>query len=249
MEIKRKSFQGVGNIVRFNWHFYVIFAIVTSLILTFNSFLPALFQPLILIGIFAALFAVISSLAISYYVYDLSGLYNLDFLPNLNNKMVVNTHAGFDETSDIIQRKFPAVTLTMCDFYNPKIHTEVSIKRARKLYPPNTETLSISSTNLPFSDDFFDTSIVIFSAHEIRNEQERIQFFSELKRITSDQIIVTEHLRDFNNFLAYSIGFFHFHSKKSWQKTFEKSGLRIEKEVKKTPFVTTFILQKDGNSL
>jgi hypothetical protein len=88
------------------------------------------------------------------------------------------------------------------------------------------------------------------SAHEIRDEQERVVFFKELGRIVkaSGRIIVTEHLRDIPNFLAYNIGFLHFHSKTSWLNTFKESGLRIEKEIKNTTFISTFILVKDATT-
>lgn len=93
-----------------------------------------------------------------------------------------------------------------------KKHTEVSIKRARKVYPPFSNTTSVQTNYLPFADETFDLTVAILSAHEIRNEEERILFFKELNRITesSGEIIITEHLRDFNNFMAYTIGFFTF---------------------------------------
>src|SRR5690606_22198176 len=99
---------------------------------------------------------------------------------------------------------------------------------------------------LPFPDSSFDYCLAIFSAHEIRNEDERKAFFSELSRISKSegQIIVTEHLRDLNNFMAYTIGFFHFHSKSSWLKIFEASSLKVKQTIKSTPFITTFILEK-----
>jgi len=75
-------------------------------------------------------------------------------------------------------------------------------------------------------------------------------FFKEIKRILrpDGKIFVTEHLRDLPNFLAYSIGFFHFHSKKSWLRTFTDAELHVQKQIKQTPFITTFILQKYGAS-
>ena len=75
-------------------------------------------------------------------------------------------------------------------------------------------------------------------------------FFKELNRITKNdgQIVVVEHLQDVANFLAYNIGFFHFHTKATWLKTLYAAGLRVQKEIKITPFITTFILQKNGNT-
>lgn len=251
MEIKRKLFQGVGNIILFNWHFYVIAGILFILALLLYPFLPATLQLSLLYGAIILLILIISSLVVSFYIYDLSGLYTLSWLEDLNHKKVINIHAGFDETTEAIRQKFPAVDLTICDFYDPRKHTELSIKRARRFYPPPQGTKVIQTASLPFPDDAFDCIIVIFSAHEIRDEQERIRFFSELNRIIqpSGQIFVTEHLRDVNNFLAYSAGCMHFYSKKKWCSTFQKAHLTIRKEIKSTPFITTFMLEKNGATL
>src|SRR5690606_13997095 len=167
-----------------------------------------------------------------------------------NANQILNIHAGFDETSDIIKQKFINAELTIFDFYDEQKHTEISIKRARKFFPDSEKTIQVPTNQFPVENEAFDLIFNIFSAHEIRNIEERIQFFKEQKRVLkpNGKIIVTEHLRDFPNFLAYTIGFFHFHSKNTWKKTFEKSGFQIEKEIKKTVFIPTFILTKNGIS-
>jgi len=136
------------------------------------------------------------------------------------------------------------------DFYNPKDHTEVSIKRARNAYPPYPGTKHVSTVKLPAADHSADFVAAIFAAHEIRKDEERIAFFNELNRmvIPGGKIIVTEHLRDFPNFFAYNVGFFHFLPRATWMKTFHSSGWQIQQELKITPFVTTFILEKHGAS-
>jgi len=90
---------------------------------------------------------------------------------------------------------------------------------------------------------------VIFSAHEIRHLNERDIFFAELKRVLKNKgnIVITEHLRDLPNMLAYNIGFFHFMSGALWRNTFKKSGLVVCEEFNFTPFITTFILAKYEN--
>ena len=95
-----------------------------------------------------------------------------------------------------------------------------------------------------------DQVYLIFAAHEIRDEKERDIFFQEVKRVLKPdgQIIITEHLRDFSNFMAYTIGFFHFMPKKNWEKNFRSAGLSCVNKVKSTPFVTTFILEKNGTT-
>lgn len=251
MEITRKPLQGVTNIVRFNWHFYLIASLAFTLLFLFQSIIPAQFRIFIFSASIVALLTMIISLVASYYVYDFSNLYSLDWLPNSDFKKVLNINAGFDETSQIIKGKFPNCDLTICDFYDKEKHTEVSIKRARSAYPPIVGTIQVSTNNLTFKDNEFEYSLAILSAHEIRDKSGRVQFFNELKRVTkpNGQIFVTEHLRDLNNFLAYTIGFFHFQSKSTWTETFKLANLTLEKEIKTTPFITTFILIKNGDAL
>ncbi|MCO5935136.1 class I SAM-dependent methyltransferase [Mucilaginibacter sp. RB4R14] len=157
---------------------------------------------------------------------------------------IVNIHAGFDETSEILNAKFPAAKLTVLDFYNPLKHTEVSIKRARNAYKPFHATKQVITTNLQLPNKYADDILIVFAAHEIRNERERIAFFKEIKRIVKPEgnIIVVEHLRDLPNFLAYNIGFFHFLSRPAWYVTFTGAGLKVISEKKLTPFVNIFKL-------
>lgn len=249
MELKRKPIQGVSNIIRFNWHFYLMaFVVFVTLFLLKNQFSEQV-QVVLNVGIAVAMLTLLISLLVSYYIYDLSDLYQLKWIENADNKEILNINAGFDETSEIIINKFPQTDLTICDFYNPDKHTEISIKRARLAYPSNPKTISVITDKLPFSENSFENSFAILSAHEIRNENERVQFFKELNRVTKGQIYVTEHLRDFNNFMAYTIGVFHFYSKQTWLWTFKKAELNVTREIKTTPFITTFVLEKNGNTL
>lgn len=248
----RKSLQGVVNIVRFNWHLYLIALGLTLLLFIIANQLEAPFQTIIdSVGLLIFVTTLVSLLA-SFYVYDVSELYKLEWIEKNNQeKTILNINAGFDETSQLLQNKFNTAKLIALDFYNSEKHTEVSIKRARKAYPPFPNTRQIETTNLKLENDSADKIIVIFSAHEIRDTNERILFFKELHRILKPigQIYVTEHLRDIPNFLVYNTGCFHFYSKDSWQKTFQDANLTITKEAKLNPFVSTFILEKNGNTL
>ena len=251
MEKMRKPFQGVWNIIRFNWHFYVL-AIVILLIVfvaAVNINPPYSFY-FFVFGVLIFLSSLIS-LSVSYYVYDWSDLYNFNWIDKYTedeHSLIININAGFDETSSILKNIFPRSKLKVFDFYNPEKHTEVSIKRARNAYPPFPNTQLVTTKDLPSGDNSADKIFVIFAAHEIRDEQERIYFFRELKRILkpSGQIIITEHLRDTANFLAYNIGFLHFYSKQNWRRIFQSASLYIQKEQKITPFITTFTLNKHG---
>jgi ubiquinone/menaquinone biosynthesis C-methylase UbiE len=252
MDKMRKPFHGVWNIIRFNWQFYFLsIATVVVLLLLCNNLTAALRAAAIVLATLIVASTLIS-LTVSFYIYDISNLYKLTWLDKLqiNNSKIVNINAGFDETSNLLKSKFATSELLVFDFYDPMKHTEVSIKRARKSYPPFPNTQQASTTHLPLQDNSADKVFAILSAHEIRNDEERISFFKELKRVltTTGKIIVTEHLQDTANFLAYNIGFFHFHSKATWLKTFQGAGLRVADEIKITPFITTFILDKNGTS-
>lgn len=245
MAIERRKFQGVFNILRFNWDFYLTAFLASTVLLWiaphFNSKLGIVIYSLLSIVLLITLL----SLIVSWYVYDLSGLYKLSFLPEMKNKKACSINAGFDEISQSIFQKYPGISLTVFDFYDATKHTEKSIKRARRVYPPLMEIIKINSTNIPTESNIMDVSIAFFSAHEIRDENERIIFFKELKRITKTEgeIYLVEHLRDLPNFIAYTLGFFHFHSKKTWFKTFKSADLELLEIKKHTPFVNIFILK------
>lgn len=247
----RKPFQGVWNIIRFNWQFYVLAIVSIILLLLFRNNFNVALRTASDILVVLIISSTLISLVVSCYIYDFSNLYNLSWLDNLpikGNGKIVNINAGFDETSNLLKGKFANSELVVFDFYDPAKHTEVSIKRARKAYPPFPNTQQVKIDHLPLQDNSTENVFAILSAHEIRNDEERKSFFQELRRVLSPtgQIIVTEHLQDTANFLTYNIGAFHFHSKASWLKTFQSSGLRVAEEIKITPFITTFILDKNG---
>ncbi len=245
----RKPYQGVLNIVRFNWHFYLIAILVIAFLLVSVSWFSASLHLFFYAIIILVMLTTIISLMVSHYIYDRSDLYKLNWLPENNEVLnLININAGFDETSVLLQSKFTNSKLTVLDFYNSDYHTEVSIKRARKAYAAFPNTIKISTSKIPLADNSADKIFLFLAAHEIRKQEERIIFFKELTSVlkAEGEIYVVEHLRDRANFLAYNIGFFHFLAKKNWITTFELSGLKIRREFSITPFIKTFILTKNG---
>jgi len=248
----RRPFQGALNIVRFNWPYYV-FALIAALVLGLFSYLSdgglrlaaAIFLTLLVLS-------TIFSLLVSWYVYDLSGLYKLrwlDRLTKVEREMIVNINAGFDETSALLEKKFSHTRLIACDFYDPKKHTAPSIKRARKTYPPFPGTRNVSTFELPFDGSSVDKVFAILSAHEIRDREERKAFFKEIYRVLAldGDVVVVEHLRDTANWLAFNLGALHFYSRKDWLETFNSARLEVKSEAKLTPFITAFFLTKNGD--
>ena len=186
-------------------------------------------------------------LIISAYVYDFSGFYEFNWLKDVIDdfkavKQITNINAGFDETSFIIESKFPHADLSVFDFYNAKRHTEAAIKRARKvsLIYPNTQ--SIASNSIPLNDRSVDLVFLLSAVHEIRSHNEKILFLKECHRICKPggKVIMVEHLRDFPNFVAFSVGFTHFFSKSIWKKAFDSAGFNFFEEIKFTPFMSVF---------
>jgi SAM-dependent methyltransferase len=252
METLRKPLQGVTNIVRFNWHLYLFAFLLTAILYIVKNSLPPPYSMISSIALWAVVLTTVISLSVSLYVYDLSGLYHVQWLSHIPVNaapVIVNINAGFDETSEIIKHKFPQSELLVYDFYNPLKHTEVSIKRARKAYPPYKGTVTVNTTALPLPKNHADYLLFLFAAHEIRNDIERVEFFKDLHRVLKPdgELIVLEHLRDTRNFLAYNIGAFHFLSLKTWYSTFNSAGFQLTHEDKITPFITKFTLTKHGS--
>ncbi|UIR56918.1 class I SAM-dependent methyltransferase [Sphingobacterium sp. SRCM116780] len=248
MEQVRKPFQGVLNIIRFNWHFYIIALLFFAGLFFCYVHVPPEFKIYVLTFTFLAISSTLLSLLASLYIYDLSDFYALKWLKKEDKFLhIVNINAGFDETTPLLQQVYTNSTVQVFDFYNEEKHTEVSIKRARKAYPQSESIINIETNSIPLASQTTDKVFLILAAHEIRNSKERTRFLKEINRILKPnaEVYVIEHLRDIPNFLAFNIGFLHFHRKKTWIKNFKEADLTIVTEHKHTAFITIFKLAKN----
>jgi SAM-dependent methyltransferase len=246
MDIKRRKFQGVLNILSFNRHFYFIGIGVLALLFASRDLFDwpsTLFW--IIIGAF--LYGLIMPLIVSAYVYDFSGYYSFHWLKrvvtgNEKPKLIININAGFDETSFILKSKFPDSDLKVFDFYNAKQHTEPAIIRARKVSLVYPQTEQICSNSFPLKDNTADIIFLLSAVHEIRSQEEKIQFLKQCHRtcVPGGKVIMVEHLRDFPNFLAFTVGFTHFFSRSIWKHAFASAGFSSFQEMKFTPFMSIF---------
>lgn len=253
MEPIRKPFQGVWNVVRFNWHSYLLAFLLIACLLSVALFTTFAYAKVLFIATLVILFTTLVSLGVSWFVYDYAGLFRLHWLEKCTVETpvsIVNINAGFDEFSALLRQRFPASNLRVFDFFDALGQKEVSVKRARKAYPAYVLTENIALSSVPVKSGSADVVFLLLAAHEIREDKERILFFKELQRILKPgcEIVIVEHTRDICNFLAYNIGFFHFHSKRTWLKTFIEAGFMNINQHKITPFLTLFILKKNGNS-
>jgi len=246
MEIKRRKLQGVLNILSFNRHFYV-FGLTTLVLIIGSKIILNWPTGLYLVVILAFIYGLTMPLFVSAYVYDFSGFYNFDWLKKLNiedtlDKSNLNINAGFDETSYIIKSILPQSNLQVYDFYNSKQHTEPAIIRARKVSLVYHNTQQINSNSIPLNDNSVDNIFLISAIHEIRKQDEKVRFLKECRRVCkpNGNVIMVEHLRDFPNLVAFTIGFTHFFSKATWRMAFDKAGFTSFKETKFTPFMSIF---------
>lgn len=244
--VKRTAFQGVLNIVKFNWHIYAMalaaWIVAAVLMLSFPSL-----SLIMAIFLLVSSISIITSLLISYHIYDKSQLYELPWTHALVTAplSIINIHAGFDEMSTVLQSRFPESNLQVFDFYDPLLHTEISVKRARLAYPAYPGTYPISTKEgLPTGANA-DLLCLLFSAHEIRDTSERIHFFASLKKHVSKggTLVVMEHLRDLPNIFAYNIGAMHFFSEITWLDCFKAAGWNIARSQKITAFVHVYLLK------
>ncbi|MDB9837159.1 class I SAM-dependent methyltransferase [Flavobacteriaceae bacterium] len=246
MELKRRKLQGVLNILSFNRHFYVLGFVVLTLIIG-SQYVFNWHEGLFWLVICGFLYGLSLPLIVSAYVYDLSGFYNFEWLKKMNledadHKLNLNINAGFDETSYIIKSILPKSELQVYDFYDAKQHTEPAIIRARKVSMVYPNTQQIDSTRIPLEEHSVDTIFLISAVHEIRKLEEKIAFLKECRRVCkpNGEVILVEHLRDFPNLLAFSIGYTHFFSKAVWKKAFTEAGFTSINETKFTPFMSIF---------
>jgi SAM-dependent methyltransferase len=249
----RSGFRGVLQIVRFNWPFYAIAVLV-------NLAVAALVWCDVVSGSWSAVALgaagisdlwLLTSLAVSHYIYDRSGIARSEWLRDLAPETVHATaafHAGHDEASAALRSRFPDARVAVFDFFDDKKNTEASLLRARALAGDESCAVPVAIDAIPLSTSELDLACVVFAAHEIRRADDRALLFRELARVlkTEGRLIVVEHLRDAWNGFAYGPGVLHFLPRSAWMRTFASSELIVHREARVTPFVTVFELSRSG---
>lgn len=247
----RGSYEGVAKIIRFNSSFYLASAagLIASMLVLAMLSLPLWLKAGVTLGMALMLFWTLSSILVSWYVYDHTGVTHWEWMrPSLLPKPQrwANIHAGLDESTACLRRLLPDTDGVVVDIYDPLVMTEPSIARARQLYPA-TEPFQVGSAEaLPLPDADRDAIFLLFAAHELRHPERRTQLLREAYRVlkTDGQIVLVEHLRDFANFVAFGPGFLHFHAGRSWLSSIHDAGLRVVQQRGVTPFVRCFTLRK-----
>jgi SAM-dependent methyltransferase len=249
--LPRRPFQGMIQILQFNWPFYATAAVVCAVGAAGVALLPlpGWLRGLGLAGVAGAGYFSGGSLLASWWVYDHSplGRWNwiADLLPDAPRHWA-NIHAGLDESSLALRRLFPASTFTVLDIYDPATMTEPAIVRARARMPAPVPALPATPGALPLADGTLDTVFLIFAAHEIRDPALRERFFGELRRVLAagGQVLLVEHVRDLANFAVFGPGFWHFLPRAEWLRLAAGAGLRVAAARRITPFVRVWVFEK-----
>ncbi len=146
----RKPYEGMLNILLFNWPQYVraMLVALTLVVATMIIPLPRWLLILLYIGASGAVYFLVTSLVVSYVVYDHSPLYRWTWLKKLfttEPQRIANIHAGFDESSEALRALFPHADLTVVDLYDPVRMSDPSIARARQYRPSKVPSIPGSS--------------------------------------------------------------------------------------------------------
>jgi Methyltransferase domain len=201
----RAPYEGLLQIFNYNRPFYLrtVAGIIAAIIL--SVWLPPALRTILLLATGTATFWTCSSLLVSHYIYDRSGLYRLCWLHECLSQPPmrwINIHSGIDEISLAIAAMFPGSDGQITDIYDPRELTEPSIKRAHRL--PAVSSASADRQVLPARDQEFEAAFLMFAAHELRHHEARVRLFREVARVLriGGEVVLVEHLRNWVNFLC-----------------------------------------------
>ena len=245
----RTPYQGVMQILSFNWPKYAWTAAMICVAVVAWPLASVGVRAATIVFIAPALFWTVSSLAVSYYVYDRYPLYDFGWLRlalAASPGRWVNIHAGLDETSALIEAQFAGARGEIVDIFDAKTMTEPSIERARQRGGAQRDAVRARYDSLPFQDAQFDAAFLIFAAHELRKHSKRVTLFKEVARVldAGGELVLMEHLRDGWNFAAFGPGALHFFSQRVWTRAAREAGFELKCEFSRTPFVRVFILRR-----
>ena len=104
------------------------------------------------------IYGLIAPLIVSAFVYEFNNYHDLPWLNNLISEpyKILNVHAGFDETSKIIQNKFKSSEFSALNFYDAEKHTEVAIKPAMKITDSTIASHKIETENIKIPNNSAD---------------------------------------------------------------------------------------------
>lgn len=246
----RGQYEGVTNIVRFNWPHFAIALPLVLLAAAGGVLAPAgVWQVLLALVAGGAATGITVSLLVAHLIYDRSDLYRFAWLSRalhgLDTRRGVFCHTGFDESSTALRRHTPAMTWTLLDHYEIVRMPERSIQRARRYRPAPADTLAVPFNAWQTPSASADIVLGLLAIHELRTDAEREQWFAEAHRTVrpGGRVILVEHLRDLANALAFGPGCLHFHTAAAWARNWERAQFRAREQFRVTPWIRVSVLE------
>ena len=256
---ERKLLEGIKKVVAFNWPMYLwtsAIILCSGVFIILTEGITQLFFALLCSG---TLLQLLASLVAVEWAYDWSDLFRWSWLKraldsaNPHPAYIATINAGFDEVSEQIMTLFANSTVDALDFYDPDLNTEPSISRARRLYPSPVPAIRIDSGKWNV-DKRYDLLFIMFSAHEIRTQKERIAFFEQVRmhlaphsKSGNARVILVEHLRNLPNLVVFNIGALHFYPFSTWKSAWSSAGLRMIESFSISPFIEVMVLETNNN--
>jgi SAM-dependent methyltransferase len=227
------------QIFQFNWPKFVVCGILVGvgLVTPFPDPWRCWIQGVALAG----LGWVVVGLLVSWLVYDVSPLYDWQWIFTMlpaKPKRYAVLSTGLDEISGRLADLLPDSESTLFDLYD-STDQDGSIRRARRLVPPLEAMICAVPDHLPVADGYFDAIFVVFAAHELRDPGDRRALYGEIARTLrpGGRLVLVEHCRDVANILAYGPGAWHFYPKAEWLRLGAGVRLTLVAEAAMTPLV------------
>jgi len=118
--VTRSKYAGVLSILRYNWHFYAasLCALAGIGALLWFRLLPRAGEAVLIGAATLTAFWSLSSLLVSYYIYDYRGVTRWNWIPRILSfppQQWLNIHAGLDESTLILTQFFPNTRYLVVD--------------------------------------------------------------------------------------------------------------------------------------
>jgi SAM-dependent methyltransferase len=244
--VNRQS--GAFRIFLYNWPIYVGSWVGAALAILFVAITRVPFGPWIMLAAIVTVLWSVTSLLVSFYIYDRSPLARGSWVKAAlvgPCEEWATIHAGLDREVDL-NGAMPGHCVARLDIFDPLLMTAGSIQRARYRTPQTMPSTACSPTELALDDGACDVVVVAFTAHEIRDTRARESFFDEIRRglRTGGTMLVVEHTRDLANFAAFGPGYLHFLPRAEWRRLASRAGFALRREARVTPWVTAFTIEK-----
>jgi ubiquinone/menaquinone biosynthesis C-methylase UbiE len=253
--LSNHQYSGMMAILLYNWSIFAGMALFSTVTIGAGLMLPSLWGWLFLISGLVVLGMLSMILLASFVVYDWGEQHEYDRLAELGNldeaNVVVDITCGKLRGTRGFLAHFTGGHYFLIDIYDADKMPDHALERARAMEPSLITKQRIfrragQSDRLPLPHNWADVVYCSFSLHELHNSADRQAILSECSRMLKPKgrLLIAEHGRDWQNFIAFGPGMFSFFSPKVWKNHFEQAGLVIKHHEKWRGLVNLWVLEQ-----